>query len=187
MGLDYDELFPGRFLKSGEFQGKDVTLKIASIQIEELSDEKGTPNKEGVRVRTRGIISFERTKKQLCLNRTNGECLKALWGRKTDDWIGHRVTFFPAVVDAFGEETTAIRVRGSPDIDKPITFQARIGRKQVTARLLPTGQKSASNGKPVNGNQVPARAQDPLDDKEVLPNDEEPPESPERDDTLPEV
>ncbi len=170
-GLDYDELFPGRFLKSGEFQGKDVTLRIAGVDIEELPDEKGTPNKDGVRVRVRGIISFEKTKKQLVLNRTNGECIKALFGRKTDDWIGRRVTFFPAVVDAFGEQTTAVRVRGSPDIDKPITFQARIGRKQVTARLLPTGKGG-------NGNAAPTTSPTQSDDGTLTndpPQTDEPP------------
>jgi hypothetical protein len=145
MGYDFDELFPGRFLKSGEFKGREVTLTIASVQIEELPDEKGTPNKDGVRVRVRGIVGFKQTKKLLVLNRTNGEAVKAMFGRQTDDWIGKRVTFFPAVVDAFGGETTAIRVRGSPDLAQPIQTEVRIGRRQATLKMVPTGKP---NGKP---------------------------------------
>jgi hypothetical protein len=68
-----------------------------------------------------------------------------MFGRQTDDWIGKRVTFFPAVVDAFGGETTAIRVRGSPDLAQPIQTEVRIGRRQATLKMVPTGKP---NGKP---------------------------------------
>lgn len=134
--MDYDELFPGRFLKSGELKGKDVTLKIANVCTEELPDKKGTKvNKDGERVRIRGIIAFEKTEKQLVLNKTNGECLKAMFGRNTDAWVGKRVTFYPATVDAFGEETLAIRVRGSPDIAQDMVADLQLGQKKRTARL----------------------------------------------------
>jgi hypothetical protein len=150
---DYDELFPGRFLKSGEFKGRDVTLKVRDVDIEDLPDKKGTKvNEDGERVRVRGIISFEKTDKQLVLNRTNGECLKAMFGRNPNDWIGKRVTFFPAVVDAFGEETTAIRVRGSPDLEKDVRFELKLPQKTAKAvTLKKTGQAPAA----ANGNSRP--------------------------------
>ena len=34
--MDYDLLYPGRFLKSGEFEGKDRTLTITAVRVEEL-------------------------------------------------------------------------------------------------------------------------------------------------------
>jgi hypothetical protein len=81
MGLDYDQLFPGRFLKAGEFQGKDVTLTINEIRLEELPQDRG-----GNRIR--GIIGFKETKKELVLNRTNGECLKGMWGARHGQLAG---------------------------------------------------------------------------------------------------
>ena len=33
--VDWDELYPGRFLKAGEFKGKKPTLTIAAVNIEE--------------------------------------------------------------------------------------------------------------------------------------------------------
>lgn len=139
--MDYDQLFPGRFMKSGEFQGKDVTLKIATIRTEELPDEKG---KDGKRVR--GIIGFHGTKKELVLNRTNGECLKALFGRDTDNWIGKRVTFFPApYTDSFtGEVGTAIRVRGSPEIASDTNVEIRLPKKKAFNMKM----KKTTSGKP---------------------------------------
>jgi len=133
--MDFDQLYPNRFLKAGEFQGRDVTLKISGVVVEELENEKGKKGK--------GLVSFERTPKQLVLNRTNGEAIKLMFGRETNAWIGKRVTLFPATItDSFtGEPTLAIRVRGSPDIDGPKSASAKIGRKTVPIKVTRTGQQ----------------------------------------------
>src|SRR5579863_4704163 len=86
--VDWDELYPGRFMKAVDFKGKPVTLTIAEVKIEELVGDKGPQIK--------GIVSFEKTEKQLALNRTNGICLKAMFGRRVQEWIGHKVTLYPA-------------------------------------------------------------------------------------------
>lgn len=134
MGLSFDELFPGRFVKSGQFKGRDVTLTIKAIRLEALPSEKG-----GEKVKP--ILTFEKTPLELVLNRTNGESIKAMFGRETDAWLGKRVTFWPApFTDPFtGEVGTAIRVRGSPDIAAPVSFELRLARKKATTvRLLKT-------------------------------------------------
>lgn len=129
-GLDYDALFPGRFLKAGEFQGKAVTLTITAIDIEDLPQERGGD-------KPRGIITFKETKKKLVLNRTNGECMKGLWGRDTGEWLGKRVTLYPAPWNG----DIAIRVQGSPDIDAPVDVEVKLPRKRPTVmRMLKTGK-----------------------------------------------
>lgn len=158
--MDYDQLFPGRFLKSGEFNGKDVVLTIRGIRVEDLPDEqKGT--------RTRGIIAFERTKKELVLNRTNGESIKAMFGRNTDDWIGKRIVFYPAPhVDSFtGEKGTAIRVRGSLDLEKDVRFELRLPKR----RPVPMVMRALGKGKQA----APAQAA-PETPPEELPMESEP-------------
>lgn len=130
--MDYDELFPGRFLKSGEFKGRDVTLTITGVRLEELPQDKG-----GTKIR--GILQFAQTKKELVLNRTNGECIKAMWGRDTDAWLGKRLTLYPAPYQ--GTET-CIRVKGSPDLDDAIVAQVALPRKRpFEMRLEPTGKR----------------------------------------------
>ncbi len=111
--VDWDELYPGRFLKAGEFKGKKPTLTIASVSLEELVGDKGP--------QTKGIVRFDRTDKALALNKTNGICLKEMFGRKVQEWVGKRVTLFAGTHD--GED--CIRVWGSPDIavDREITVQ----------------------------------------------------------------
>lgn len=132
--MDYDILFPGRFLKAGEFQGRDVTLTITEITTEELPQDKGGD-------RVRGIIAFQETKKKLVLNRTNGECLKTLWGRETNDWIGHKVTLYPAEYQG----DVAIRVKGSPDISEAVDAEIKLPRKRpFMMKLIPTGKRKAA-------------------------------------------
>lgn len=140
--MDYETLYPGRFIKSADLNGKgDVTLVLKAITAEELDGK------------SKAIVSFEGTKKQLVLNRTNAESVKAMFGRETNDWLGKRITVFSAVIkDPFGDGTVgAIRVRGSPDISKPIEATIQRGRKTIKVSVIPTGK---SNGKPTpkNGN-----------------------------------
>lgn len=131
MGRDYDVLFPGRFLKSGEFAGKDATMTIARVRTEDLPDKPQT-------TRVRGIIGFKETKKELVLNRTNGECLKAMFGRDVDAWVGKRVTFFPAphFNNITKEMGTAIRVRGSPDLTADMPVEIRLAQHKPFSVLL---------------------------------------------------
>jgi hypothetical protein len=159
MGLDFDKLFPNRFLKAGEFDGKDVTLKIAGIIQEELEGSKGK--------QVKAILSFERTPKQLVLNKTNGLCLKGMWGRDTGNWIGKRVTFYPAAIQ-FEDNDLAIRVRGSPDIDRDMQIEIKLARKKPKAvTMVKTGTKAAASAPPPRAPVEPP----PPDDGDAPPDD----------------
>ena len=130
--VDYDQLFPGRFMKAGEFQGKDVTLTVSDIELEELPQEKGGD-------KPRGILSFRETKKKLVLNRTNGECIKGMFGRNPQEWIGKRVTLFPSEWN--GEP--CIRVKGSPELAAPMAVEVKLPkRKPITMNMQVTGKKA---------------------------------------------
>ena len=113
--VDYDQLYPGRFLKAGEFLGKKVTLTISDADIEELVGEDGKP-------KIKAIISFDETEKKLVACKTNGLCLKEMFGKELANWLGKRVVLFPDVWN--GEP--CIRVWGSPDIE---------AEKEVTVTL----------------------------------------------------
>lgn len=116
--VDWDELYPGRFIKAGDFKGKPVTLTIAKVRVEELVGDTGPKMK--------GILSFQQTDKALALNKTNGLCLKAMFGRNVQEWVGKRVTFHAAVWN--GEP--AIRVFGSPEIDADMVVSVQLPRKR---------------------------------------------------------
>lgn len=153
-GLDFDELFANeKFLKAGEFQGKDVTLTISGVRREtfETEDENGKKGK----TEKKAILSFAPTAagrpppKEIVLNKTNGLCLKAMFGRDTGAWIGKRVTFFPTLVKAWGAQELAIRVRGSPDIAQNFTFKLKLPRKKdIPTTMTKTEPKAKQSAAP---------------------------------------
>lgn len=131
--MDFDKLFPGRFLKAGEFQGKAVTMTVTAVVTEELPSDRGD--------QTKGIVSFAESKKKLVLNRTNGECIKAMFGRDTDNWIGKRLTLYPAPY----EGDIAIRIKGSPDIESSMTIEIKLPRKRpYNVTMEKTTKKAAA-------------------------------------------
>jgi hypothetical protein len=117
---DWDQLYPNRFLKAGELQGKKVTLTIKDIDLDNLVDSDG---KEKVK----GVVSFEGTPKQIALNKTNGLCLRAMFGKKLSEWMGKKVILFPGQWG--GEE--AIRIWGSPDIKEAIDVEVKLPRRKA--------------------------------------------------------
>ncbi len=131
--MDFDKLFPGRFLKAADLNSKDVTLTISAVVVDELIGDKGTEIK--------GLLSFAGKKKQLVLNKTNGLCLKQMFGRETDAWVGKRITVYPTT---FNDEP-CIRVKGSPDIEGDISFELKLPRKAPKAtRLVKTTSAAAT-------------------------------------------
>lgn len=106
-------MFPSDYLAAVEFQGRDVTLKIRSVERESLRRTDGE-NEPAF------IVRFEETKKKLVLNKTNAAAIATLTGEtEAQNWVGRRVTLYPTTCQAFGAEVECIRVRsttsGSPD------------------------------------------------------------------------
>lgn len=116
---NFDELYPGRFLKAGLFKGAKPTLTIKDVDIEELEGQIG-------KKQSKGVISFVERPMELCLNKTNGLCLKAMFGKELQNWIGKRVTLFAGQWE--GEE--CIRVWGSPDITEDSVIKIELSRKK---------------------------------------------------------
>lgn len=137
----WDEMFPGRFLKAGLFKGKPVTLEIKDVTLEELPSDKGPDQ-------TRGVLSFRQTPMQLAINKTNGLCLRKMFGNKPLEWVGKRVTFVPEQ-DKFGKETVdAIRIQGSPDMTSAIDVEIRMPKKKPKMRRLVVTGKGAQKNEP---------------------------------------
>ena len=129
---NFDELYPGRFMKAGELLDQKHTLVIAAVDLEELVGEAGEK-------KVKAIVSFEKTQKKLVACKTNGICLKAMFGPKVQDWVGKRVTLFPSEWN--GEP--CIRVWGSPEIPRDFEVEVALPRrrpfKMRMTRVLPKG------------------------------------------------
>lgn len=128
--MDVSLLNPSRYLKSAELKG-DATFTLKAVTLEELEDTEG--GKE-----TKGLIHLKETEKLWVINVTNALCIKAMFGRETDGWLGKRVTLFaaPWVDQVTKEPTTCLRVRGSPDIPADITFILKLARKKPQTMVM---------------------------------------------------
>lgn len=138
--MDYRTMFKGEHISAAEFAGKTPTLTIEQVALVQMEDEKkGTKEK--------GVIHFRETKRGWVMNRTNAECLAAMFGPETDRWTGKRVKLQAVEVQFGKERVPGIRVVGSPDIPSPVTFALKLPKKrpqQVT--LQATGK--ANGAKP---------------------------------------
>lgn len=120
--VDFDQLYPGRFLKSGELLGRKRTVTIDHVDIEELENEKGK--------KVQGVVVLKETEKQIVLNKTNGLCLRGMFGRKLSAWEGKRITIFQDQVKFGADTVDAIRIWGSPDIERDMDVIISLPKKR---------------------------------------------------------
>jgi hypothetical protein len=135
---DFDQLYPGRFLKAGELGDTKPTLTIDEVFIEELEGDKGK--------KWKGVVKFSDSDKEWALNKTNGICLREMFGRSLPEWKGHRVTLFAGTHD--GEP--ALRVWGSPELERDTVITIQLPRKKPTKMTMHAtgGGKKAAQTRP---------------------------------------
>ena len=93
LDMSYKGLFRGDYIAAAEFGGREPTLKIAHVQFERLpSLGNGTAEGAEAQEKDRAVVYFESMDRGWVLNRTNAECLGAMFGSVLRDWIGKRVT-----------------------------------------------------------------------------------------------
>lgn len=138
--VDYDQLYPGRFIKAGELLGRKVTLTITDVDLEELVGEDNKPKQKAA-------LTFKETPKQMVMCKTNGISIKAMFGKTLADWIGKRVTLFP---DTWNGEP-CIRIWGSPDIERDIEVEIALPRRRPfkkTMHVVTKGKAAAEPAQP---------------------------------------
>ena len=158
-------LFLGDYISGAALGSKTPTLRIEKIQIERLpaigKDNGGEPSEE----RDRPVVYFEKLAKGWVLNRTNACCLAAMFGPTAGAWIGKRVTLVAEMVRVGPKSELGIRVKGSPDLTKPVRATIELPRKKPTYRdLVPTGAPA----------QNPPPAETPAPAPDYTPEPEEP-------------
>lgn len=105
--MKISQLFPSKYVKAADLNGKTVTLTIAKLVVEELGPS-GHPGAEKER---KPVLYFQKATKGLVLNRTNAMTIVGLYGDESDDWGGKRISIYPTRIRAFGAMQDTIRVR----------------------------------------------------------------------------
>ncbi len=104
--MNLNDLYPSRFLKASDLNGRNMNVVIHSLDKDSLHGE------------SKNVMTFKNMEKQLVLNRTNAELIGELFGPDTDRWVGKSIELHKARVSFQGKLVDAIRVR-APTGSKP--------------------------------------------------------------------
>jgi hypothetical protein len=143
---DYALFFDSRFLKAADLRGTDQTVEIERVKFELMPSMKDHDAKE-----LKGSLVLKGKRKLLGLNRTNAECVAQMFGRNPKAWAGHKLTIYPTTVkmkkDNEWVEEPCIRVRGSPELERDLTFTLRLPRKKPIKTTLKKTQDQTAPAK----------------------------------------
>jgi len=103
---DYRKMYDKEYLGAWDVEGKDYTLTMREVRAGDLTQGGGKKSK-------RPIVYFEGAEKGLVLNATNGKTIAALYGTKTEAWIGKAITLYATKTEMAGQTVDCIRVRPS--------------------------------------------------------------------------
>lgn len=137
----FDDLYPGRFVKAGNLNGKRPTVTIARVYHEMLAGDKGEEQ--------RVVMAFSETPRQLVLCKLNGTAIRAMFGSNVQNWIGKRIVLYatnkimPMPPKRKGDTPEeCIRIFGSPDIEADLAIEfTPPRRKAIPMTLKATGSK----------------------------------------------
>ena len=98
------DALPGRYLSGDDLDG-EVIVTIDRVVMESFRDPRTRQESR------KPVMYFQRAKRGLIVNRTNWRTVADLYGDESDNWTGKRIALAPAMVDAYGKQTKAVRVR----------------------------------------------------------------------------
>lgn len=97
--MDINSAYPGKYVQASDLQGRDVTVTISHIQIEDVGDDH------------KPVVYFVGKSKGFVLNKTNASSIASIYGYETDNWSGSDITIFATQCDYQGRQVSCIRVR----------------------------------------------------------------------------
>jgi hypothetical protein len=99
-----NDVFPSKFLKAHDLQGRAWTLTIARVEFEQMGRTRDTLP----------VVYFRGKGKGLKLNKTNATAITAVAGSAlTEEWPGVVVTIYASVADFGGQSYPVVRVRAA--------------------------------------------------------------------------
>jgi hypothetical protein len=94
------EAFPSKYLKAADLNERQIKLVIGNVQFENIGDDDKKP-----------VLYFTKAKKGLVLNKTNARTIATAYGDEMNNWGGHEIILYSAMVQFRDEMVEAIRVR----------------------------------------------------------------------------
>jgi hypothetical protein len=102
LGYNINDVFPSKYLKAADLNGKTVTLTIKDVSVETIGDDDKL------------VVYFKGKDKGLVMNKTNSNNIAMVFGPDTDGWLEQEISVYPTMVDFQGRSMEAIRVKANP-------------------------------------------------------------------------
>jgi hypothetical protein len=102
--MNRNDLFPSKYFKAADLNGKPIDLVIKSAAVETLKNMQGGNE-------SKLVLGFINQPKCLVVNRTNYDAIANIHGDETDDWVGKKIQLYPDKAHVGGRTVDAVRVR----------------------------------------------------------------------------
>jgi hypothetical protein len=121
------EVFPSKFLKAADLNGKPLVVTIASAATETLKSPEGV---EQLKVVLRFTNGRKPLGKGLPLNATNFDMVAELTNEADSaDWLGHKIELYPTTTEMRGKIVDCIRIREPGQLEPKATATRRPAKK----------------------------------------------------------
>src|SRR5262245_24360087 len=107
--MNFESMFPSRWLRAADLPSEGLVATIASVKTEEI----GRSNEE------KPIVRFSNVSKALVLNHTNAKAIATLYGKDVNAWIGADILLVRAQTEMGGETVDCIRIKRPGSVDRP--------------------------------------------------------------------
>jgi hypothetical protein len=159
--MNINDSFPSKYLKASDLGGRQVTVKIDRVELEEVGRDK----------EQRPILYFVGKQKGCVLNKTNANKIASAYGQDTEDWTHRALILFEAMVDYAGDTVPAIRIKVPPAgdyrspsrQDPPAQERRTNGNGQRDDRSYENRRESTPRRPPPDDRDLPDRHPEPTD------------------------
>jgi hypothetical protein len=101
--MKLDDLFPSRYLKAADLQGREVPVTISHVAVEQMQTQSGTE--------TKGVVYFKAHSKGLVLNQVNATTIGEAYGQETDNWGNSPIVLYPTRTQFGAKMVDCIRIK----------------------------------------------------------------------------
>jgi hypothetical protein len=102
--MDRNTLFPSKFLKAADLNGRPTVVVIERVSVETLKNMSGESTQKLV-------LYFRDRQKGFVVNKTNYDTIADFLGDGAGNWIGKQIELYPDRVAVGGKTVPCIRVR----------------------------------------------------------------------------
>lgn len=139
---DYRTMFEKEHIGVWDLAGRDVTVEISAVKAGRL------PAMQGRKATKKPILSFKGKEKTLVCNATNGATIAAMYGPRTEDWIGKRITLYGTTTSFGGQTVECVRIRpkvpsgksSDASLNEPVDREVRDAQNEAASEYEQGGE-----------------------------------------------